>query len=255
MIIKTDVDNLFRIDSGFLPDTRYAVSWVQDESGNWSSVDRGASADVYEAQVLFTGTEAQINNLIDVYEWGRAGPGGNYDFIMEGWGDNEHIFGADVDHSSYSPVSFVSLSDRVQKSWKGYSIAATLRAVSPSFVGVAAFPTLRYCEIGAAADSSPSMRVTDTYSGALVYTDHDNDAGIFTGTFRLSPLEMRGLRRYIATQRGGNFTLADTFGIDLPFGPRSGGSYPYTCKLIDWSDGGNWGVSFRKVTLSFAEVI
>ena len=235
------------VSKDFLPETQLAIEWRQVSDGNWLAVDRGADADTYEAIVNFTGDEDQISAVIDAYEVARAGEAGAgvYALSLTGIGDNEHIFGEDVSHTDASALSvaFMELGERVQRTLKGWGISARLRLVNPVFVGTAAMQTLKYCDVGVAADSSVTVSVRDTYDGSLSYADHDSDAGLFTGTFLLTIAEMRAMRRYIATQRGGIFTLADTFGIAEPFGPRSTGSYPYSCKLIDWSDGGMWGAN------------
>jgi len=237
----------------YRPKTQLSIKWRQMADGNWKGTDRGTSADIYDADVRIYGKEAVIDDFIDEIEANRAASA--HALTLSSFEDTEHFFGVDVDHSGSISATILNIGKRTQNTWKGWGLDMTLRAISPSFSGSSSLPTLGYLDIGAIGDSNYTVNKIDSYDGTFHYLDHDNDIGTFTGTFTLASSDMQKIRRYIATQRTGNFTLADNFGFADPFGSRSPGSYSYTTKLIEWEDLGMWGVHWWKIKLKFAEVI
>jgi len=242
-----------RIRDGFRPQTKLAFKWRQLSSGNWSGLDRGSSSDIYEASFSMRRTESEINTFIDEVEANRAA--GSNVITLGGFLATEYIFGVNVDHSGSITATILDVSDRMQHSWKGWGVNVRVRATSVSFTGSSSLPTLAYCEHGVKASSDRNINKFDTYTGTYAYQDHDSDSGVFEGVFTLTTANMILLRNYIKNQRTGDFAIADTFGVDYPFGPRSSNSYPFTTKLIGWEDLGHWGVKWHKIRLRFAEVV
>jgi hypothetical protein len=201
------------------------------------------------------GTESVINNILSQLQANRvAGSGTPNQITMTSFASSEKIFGENVNHTSIT-ATITAMQKRVQASWKGFILELRVRAISPSFSGSSSFPTLNWCDVGGEQDSDFTVRKSDSYSGVMAYSDHRADSGIFDGTFTLTNANFILLRNYIRNQRGGNFTLANTFGVAYPFGPRSINSYPFTCKLIEWEDLGLEGLKYNKIRLKFAEAV
>lgn len=244
-----------KVVPGFKVDTRLALQWIQLASGNWMATDRGATEDVYETDIQVKGdTEAVINNLINQIQLNRVYSGTGANQISLGtFLASEHIFGENVLHSGSITATILEMSKRTQLTWKTYGLNMRLRAIGPSFTGSSSFPVLSWCDIGGEQDEDMTVLKQDYYDGTMLYSDHQSDSGIFEGIFTLTTANFILLRNYIRNQRGGDFTLADTFGVDFPFGPRSSGSYPFTCKLIEWEDLGWFGLKYHRMRLRFVE--
>jgi len=240
-----------------LPDfkalTNLGIGWVQAADKNWFGTDRGASNDVYEAVVTAYGREAYLNAILEEIESNRVNDGNV--IALSGFASDETIFGEDVDHTGTINATVLSVKRRAQATWKGWGVELKLRALSPSFVGTSTFPTLKHCDVGIDGDTDRSINKEDSYSGTFYYADHQSDFGTFTGTFTVTRAEMKSIRRYIATQRTGVYSLGNTFGIDYPFGVNSSGAYPFSCKLIAWDDLGPFGMKWNRLKLKFAEVV
>ncbi len=245
----------FKTHPGYRIDTRLSLKWVQLSSGNWVATDRGTTEDIYEAEVFTTGTESVINNIIDQLQANRiAGSGTPNQITLSSFSTSEKIFGENVNHTSIN-ATVLNQPKRAQVAWKTYSVSLLLRAISPTFSGSSSLPTLKYCEVGAEQDADFTIKKSDSHNGTFSYADHRSDSGIFDAVFTLTTANMILIRNYIQNQRGGNFTLADSFGIAYPFGKRSSNSYPFTCKLIEWEDLGLFGLLYNRIRLKFAEAV
>jgi len=242
-----------KILPGFRPLTKHAIVWRQAEDGNWLGVDRGAAEDIYETKISMHGTESVINTFITEMQYNRDGESNT--LTLSDFFSTEHIFGENVDHSGNITATITGWPQRRQATLKGWSVTVTLRATSVSFTGASSLPTLQYCATGPEAYSDWTINKDFTYEGTAAYSDRQADTGIFQGVFTVTQADAILLRNYIRSQRTGNFTLANNFGIDYPFGPRSGNSYSYTTKLIDWEDMGLVGVNWHRFRLRFAEVV
>jgi len=238
----------------FKPKTKLAITWRQLSSGNYAGLDRGDGSDVYEADVGFYGKETAIDKFIDEIEANRTNPS-NVITLDNFFGKGENIFGENFDHSSSISATVLNISRRRQTGINSWGVNVTFRALTNIFTGSSSFPTLTSCDVGPRADSSRTINKFDTYTGAFSYQDHASDFGTFTGVFTLTSADAVLLRNFIRTQRTGDYTLSDTFGIAKPFGSRSANSYPFTVKLIDWSDLGLFGLQWNKFKLTFAEVV
>jgi hypothetical protein len=246
-----------KVVPGYKVNTRLALQWVQLASGNWVATDRGATEDVYEADInVKPDTEAIINNILNQIQLNRvyAGAGANA-ITLSDFATSEYIFGENVVHTSV-PATILEMPKRVQLTWKTYGISMKVRATgSRTFTGTSSLPVLSWCDTGGEQDEDLTVKKADCYDGTMAYSDHRSDSGVFEGVFTLSTADMVKIRNYIKTQRSGDFTLANTFGVAYPFGPRSIGTYPFTCKLIDWEDLGWFGLKYHCIRLRFAEAL
>ena len=239
-----------KIKLDFQPVTHYALDWHQVSSGNYYATDRGAAADYYDAEnVRIYGTEATINTFIMQVEANRHA--GSNVITLSSFNASEEIFGADVDYSGGTYpvlVTVLEIGRRAQNTWKGWSVTMKLRLLSPSaFIGVAALPSMRCVSVGVDADADRSIIKLDTYNNTFFYIDQNKDTGTFAGQFIFTELQMRNLRRFMATNRAAAFSLPGINGITYPFGPnRAGSGYPYNVKLLKiedehlWNDVGRW---------------
>ena len=239
---------------GFKPLTKLAIKWRQLDSGNWVATDRGSGADTYESKISIYGVESVIDNFISQIYSGRTT--GNNQITLSSFATNETIFGENVDHSGSISATILDMPQKQQGSWKGFGLSEILvRAITPSFTGSSSWPSLRYLEPRSEMDADYTITKYDSYSAAMTYLDHRSDAGIFDGTFILKNADLKSARNYIRTQRSGDFTLSNTFGVAKPFGPRSAFAYPGAVKLISWTDLGEYGLLYRRLRLRFAEVV
>lgn len=239
---------------GFQILQRPAIKWVQVESGNWLATDRGAASDVYEARISIYGIESVIDNFINQVYAGRVN--GNNQITLSSFFSDEKIFGENVNYSGTISATILEMPEKQQGSLKGFGLADIyIRAITPTFSGSSSWPSLVNFEPGGELDSSYTIKKMDSYTAALTYIDHRSDIGIFSGVFTLTLADKILALNYIRNQRSGNFTLADTFGVDAPFGTRTSNSYPYTVKLIEWEDLGYFGLKYGKLRLRFAEVV
>jgi hypothetical protein len=236
----------------FKPKTTLALKWVQASNGNWFASDRTSSSDVYETEVSTYGKESAINILLEQLELNRLSD--NHVITLSNFNSGEKIFGADVNYSSTINCTILNNPERTQNTWKGFKLDLKLRALSPSFTGSPSFPSLKFLDIGYVGISRTNVNKYDTYDGTFSYLDDQSNTGIFEGTFFLTDDEMKGLRRYIATVRDGDFTITGINGVTYPFGPTRG-AYPVTAKLIEWDDLGQFWNDHWKIKLKFAEVV
>jgi len=245
-----------KIKPGFKIDTRLAIDWFQLSNGNWAGTDRGSDSDIYEADVDFYGTQSDMEEIINLIEDNRATSAmGANALQLSNINTSEKIFGEDIDYSGGVYVTTMETGRVQQKTWKGYTLSAKLRLLSPSFTGSASLPSLSCVNIGYKAYADWTINKYDSYKGNMEYMDHASDAGIFEGVFRLSISDMVSMRRYIATQRTSSYTITAIDNLSEMFGTRRGGSFSYTAKLIDWEDLGLNGLQFYFIRLKFAEVI
>jgi hypothetical protein len=235
------------------PKTTIALKWQQVANGNWVSVDRGASVDIYQSEITTYGTETEINNIINQFEANRQG-GTNYFTIDQFNGVDDQLFGADIDYSSTLNVTVVKFKKRRQKNFKVFKFDFTLQLTSTySYSGTPSLPSLKV-QIGYTGSSNWDIDKQDSYSNSFTYIDHNADIGILQGTLLMTQTEMKAFKRYImSTIRGGNMVISSIGGVTYPFGPKRG-TYPITVKVLDIQEEliniNRWSVKFK-----FAEVV
>lgn len=245
---------LFKTLPGFSVLTTLAISWRQLSSGNWVATDRTSASDTYEARVSIYGREAVIDNFITKIYDNRII--GNSQINLSSFADTEKIFGENVDHSGSYTATILQMPEKKQGTFKGFGLTDIyIRLVgTPTFMEGSEFSLINY-EPGGQQDANYTQNKLDSYTGAMSYIDHRSDSGIFDAVFTLTNADFVKLRNYIRLTRSGTMTLADTFGVDYPFGPRTDNSYPFSVKLIEWEDMGWFGLKYNKIRLRFAEVL
>lgn len=241
-----------KIKVDFQPVTTFSFmsNWNQLSSGKWVTSDRGYKNDLYEAKnVRIYGKENLINDLISQIELNRTA--GSNQVYLSGFNSQEHVFGADVNYS-IPILSEIFVDRRTQGTWKGFGLAVSLSAVSPSFIASStALPLLRFLDIGYDADADRSINKFRTFANYWTNTDHQSDDGKFTGVFKFTDQEMIQLRRFIATQRSATVSITNILGVAMPFG-RLSTSYPYNVKIVDFKDQGMFDNLYWKCSLTFA---
>jgi len=238
----------------YRPITTYGIEWIKTSSGNYVSTDRGASNDTYESEIVVSGHEYYINQVLSAIQDNRAAD--NHVLSLDTFNQvDDKIFGCDVDYSSGVTCTVVKLSSRKQRSWRGFGVTMILRALSPSFTGSASLPALQYIPKGYEGDATYTVTKYDTYDGSFTYLDEEYDAGQWTGDVILTSANMQGLRRYLATQRGSTISIPAIAGVAYPYGPRRGSTYPLSVKVTEFKDNGMWGEGYWTATLTLNEVV
>lgn len=236
------------------PVTQVALDWKQTADDNWVAVDRGASNDIYQSEIVFYGTELEVTDIIDSFESNRIG-GTHYFTLSQFNGVDDQIFGADIDYSSSIDVTIVKWGKRKQKQFKSWTWTCTMQMIEDPYVysGSPSLPTLKPL-IGYRGDATWTILKTDTYDNTFTYIDYDKDTGIFEGIFVMDNTDMKAFRRYLlSTIRGNNITISSIAGVSDPFGTRQS-TYPITAKVLDFSDE-MLNINFWKVKVKLAEVI
>lgn len=235
-------------------DTKLALKWAQCSNGNWVAIDRSSSSDTYETEITVAGKQGTVETFLDAIEDNRlTGATGPNVLALSGFEATEHIFGEDVDHTALS-ATVLDIGDVQQRSWQVYAVSVRLRAVSPSFTGSAILPAFNNVQVGFARALDMSINKLDTYYGVYAYEDHRSDTGQINVSLNLPIVDARNLRRYIATRRGENYTIANLAGVTHPWGITRPTTYPITAKLVDWADAGWFGINRRIISLKLAEV-
>ena len=176
---------------GYIPKTELAIQWTQSGSGNWTGSDRGVSEDVYESNISFRGTFAELTLLDTALRGNRE----NFNITC---GTGEEIFGAEIDYTGSLGVTVTKYTPMRRNSYSSYSMDLTLRLLSPSFQSLS--PSLDGLILGYeyTANSGHDIYNQFTYDGTADYKDHGTDPGIFEAVFIQTNAEMKLIRRYIA---------------------------------------------------------
>jgi hypothetical protein len=242
-----------RIKTDFKISSKLAIKWNQASDGSYHAVDRGYLSDIYETSITFTAKQDEVEQFLDAVEGNRLS-GTNY-FQMSGFEDSEHIFGEEINYTSPINVTVIEIGEVSQKSWKVWSVTATIRLLSPIFVGTASLPIFSNIDIGIASSNEYTIKKIDTYYNSFTYSDHGSDVGSFSFTAYLSINDTKNFKRYIQTNRSNDYVLtAEMFpGISNPFtSVRS--TWPITAKLLEFEDTSYWGLTHRVIKLKFVEV-
>ena len=243
-----------RVKPEFRVDTRLAIKWIKTAAGLYKATDRGYLSDIYESTFELVAKQSEIEQFISAVDNNRIED--VFHFTMSGFESTEYIFGEDVDYTAGLDVTVLSIGAVLQKSWKVWSVEVKVRSLSPSFTGTATLPSLKYIRYGEKKTLISTINKYDTYYGDYSYLDHAADVGEFTAEFILPVADAKNLRRYIAAQRGSTISISDTIlpGVSNVWGSTRSTTFPISCKIINWSDVGWWGINNRVISLTLAEV-
>lgn len=244
-----------KVKPNFTPEMNLALNWYQKKDGNYAATDRGASHDYYITKIKLIRWEKDINDFLVAVNSNRTNSSNV--ITLSNFEETEHIFGADLDYSGTINATVLDLGVRTQRKWKSLEVSCKLQALSPSFTGTPALPNFKWIDVGYNGDQKRTISKYDSYDGTFFYLENSFDSGFFKGTITLTDADMKNFRRYIATQRTGDFIINNFSGVEYPFGPNrtAKNPYPLTCKLIDYRDLGMFGVHWWKAEVTFAEVI
>ena len=230
---------------GYIPKTELAIQWTQSGSGNWTGSDRGVAEDVYESQLSFRGTFAELTLLDTVLHGNRE----NFSITC---GTGEEIFGAEVDYTSALDVTVTKYGTMRRVSYSSYAMDLTLRLLAPTFQSLS--PSLSGLILNYQYTTNTEIDTYNqfTYDGTADYKDHGTDPGIFEAVFRQTNAEMKLIRRYIAlTARAGTVSIPAI--EDYPWGPYED-TGTYTVKIIGWEDMGRENLQFWNIKIKIARV-
>ncbi len=214
------------------PSIQPAIQWIQDASGTWNGSDRGASQDVYEAEVTFTDTDARINALQTLLNTYREG------ITLSGF--NAPIFSPNVDHTGSIACTVVDFGVRERVQWATTSnnimtVTVVFRAISPTLLGTS--PSLSSLKLQEqfSGDHSWSIGKGFSYSQVAAYSDHRSDVGVFRGVFQQTTAQTQAILAYLlTTARASAFTLPTFPGVTYPFGIARGAG-PFQCRVVRFS--------------------
>lgn len=209
-----------------------AIQWIQDSSGNWNGSDRGADQDVYEAEVVFFDTEANIDALMATLEANREG------LTLSAFATP--IFSPEVDHTGSISATVISMGPRRHLAYasggKGgvYDLPVTFRALSPTLLGTSpSLATLKLQE-GFEGDASFEVGKAFTYSQASVYSDHGSDVGRFVGTCRQQTSQIQAILAYLlVTARAASVAVPTLGNVGYAWGISRGA--PTNCRVKSFS--------------------
>jgi len=232
---------------GYQPITIPSIQWVQKSDGNWSGYDRTASEDIFEAAILFKGSESQLSTLETELSTNRE----NFNVTC---GTGEEIFGADIDYSGAIDSTVIKYGV-IQSIAKGvYSMPLRLRAVSPSLTGSASISSLRLSSHQFEPNSAFDLMKSFALDGTTTYLDGETDPGVFHGIFKQTTAEMKAIRRYLLTTARTASVSFPSFGVSKPFGQRMG-TGPFTVKITSWKDLGRKNFADWELDLKMVRVI
>jgi len=237
--------------------TEYSFSFLEVSNGDFKPIDRGASEDVYESTIELkgllsdTGTYKGIQQFLSEIKANRT-IDSNVITLSE-INDGEHFFGEDVNYASGVSCTVLKISEISQPQFNTYSLKVTLRLLSPTFVGTSTFPDLAILSPDFKTEDKWSINKQDSYTGTFTYVEKDTDQGFFEGTFLFTRLEMRRLRRFVATNRGASFSLSGIDGVTYPFG-EAWGSGAWDVRILEFKDLGFWGANNYKASLKLTTI-
>ena len=230
---------------GYKPETSMAIKWVQAGNGNWVGSDRGSSEDVYETNISFKGTFAELTLLDNVLNDNRE----NFNITC---GTGEEIFGADIDYSGALNVVVIDYGKMERVSFSSYTRDLKIRLLSPTFQTITPSLSTLMLNFQYTATSEVDTYNQFTYDGIADYKDHDTDPGIFEAVFRQTNDEMKAIRRYL-TVTCRNSTVAFPAIEDYPFGPNADVG-PFSVKIIEWEDMGRSNLQFWNIRIKMARI-
>lgn len=236
----------------FKPVTLPSIKWTQVSNGNYRGSDRGISEDIFESEMNFRGTLAELTTLETELNTNR-------DEFSATLSTGEEIFGMDLDYSNPYTVTVIKYGKIRKVAFKVFEMSLRLRlAETPSFTGSAAISGLRKTSHQDIRESVYDIDRAFTYDRTSFYTDYNSASKQGAGTYRANFLqrnsEMKSIRRYLlTTARANNISMPSFDDMDYPFGTVAG-SGPFTVKVIGWADGGRINPAEWRLSLVFARV-
>jgi len=212
-----------KIQDGWKPDIKLSYKLISLINGNYSAVDRGATADSYEAKCMMSGTDAYIDSIVDFIETARTG---GFDISASGFNAGEHIFGENIDYTGSINVAIHSIEtlghETINTSELKFTIAVD-GLTQLSYTGLGNFPVLNCLKSKYEADTTWNYKAKKSYFQNHFVTDHIKDSGYFKADFSLSIANMQELREFYRQVRGAAFELNSTNikGITKIFGTRN----------------------------------
>lgn len=281
MILSGDGFDSFnlRIKPGFKPSTKLAVKWKQLANGSYIAVDRGVKSDIYETSISAYGKDSEIDGFLGAMEKNRNSGNVNSNiFRLTDFNHAEMIFGAEIDYDAGISAFLSKVSEKEQKSWKGFSLKLTLRAtelirqnipgVFPEINNLARIPAEEpespgsaSLQIGYTADSVIELEKADSYYGLPYFSDYSADSGFFEGNLILKTEDMAKLRTFLIENRG-EIIAADSDageiinnipGVESLFGKRRQLEGPFDTRIIEWQDMGMKDLEFWSMKLKIVE--
>ena len=265
----TGYKNLW-VKPDFAPQTTIALKWAQTYSGSWVATDRGTSYDVYKTKITvaaredstadalgYTGKAESINQLISDLHANRVAAHADANKIFLDWihpDEDQKIFGCDIDYSAGIYAKVISIGERKQTSWKGFSVELELIALTPlTFTGSYSMPiTFKHIDVGYTGDVSYTFQQQEVYLANPTTTDMRSDSGIFDFTATISLADMVTFRRTLAYQRGAPITCTAQ-GVKYPYGPLKSTTWPKNLKFIEVKELGMWGKHYHRVSCKCVE--
>ena len=233
----------------FKINTMYGFKHSQVSNNDYKVIDRGGLTDIYESSITIKGTRTSLDYFLANM---RLNSEADNIITLSSFNSGEYIFGEDVDYSSLN-CTIIKLSEIQTPSFNVFTINIVIRALAPTFLGVASFPILSRVYGGYSIDDKWSIKKYDSYTSNFTFIEKNNDVGYFNCTALLTRLEMKNLRAFIRTTRGSSFILPPINGIPSPFGEYWGNGN-HTVRLLDFEDLGLHGVFNYKVSLKFTTI-
>ena len=242
----------FRIKPDFKPATRLGRSYEKLDSGNWRAVDYGASADIFDSQITFVDTFANLSLLLGEIDRILANRSQMYIQCEVG----EEIFGADIDYAALTQVAFFKIGDLQRVNLRLWEIPMLVRMIVGSPINSAgSLSSLRFNDHTYVSSTYYETNLMDTGGGAISNSDHrDKDLGVFNATFLQKTSEMISIRCFIrqGNGRANTFLWPNPDGINKIFGPRQAPT-SYYVRIVDWKDEGKIHPQWWKISMRLAQ--
>ncbi len=243
----------YKIKPTFKPKVTLAREYYKLDSGNWRALDYGVDYDIYESQVTFIGTTAEMTTL---YLYFQNVPGRTeFSLVCH---EGEEIFGCGIDYGLSITVAAFNIGQLTRTNLVTWELSVLFKALPTSITpipGVGSLDALRFKSHNYIAHTEFIKNFSVTGDGLVTYTDHqDKDIGIFKATFLQTRTEMIAIRQFLIAGAGRSsefsWTLPD--GIYEPFG-LLGYLLGYQVRIIDWVDNGKLHPGWWTITITFAQ--
>ncbi len=227
------------------PDTRLALEWTRTSPIRWRCTERPESNDQYFSDIEVWDTQAVIDALFTAL---KSPSNLGSIAVTLGTGDEQYIFGADVTCTTATVVEYGM--PKEAGSFKMFSLSLRLKALSPTFSGTPALPSVLYAQGGWTAGSSFEISKVSSYNNSMSYQNKGGTEGLFECGFLMETGDMRNTRRYITDTVRGTRIIFPDIGVENPFGPTLPGFPDVYVRVVDWKDYGRlnyvqWGLGLK----------